>query len=118
MRYISFTVASTSTFTVDGFHSFPGEICNEIAKLIWGGVEPSESDFRRTYNLVWAVVYDGNLSLGWGNLTTSEMSMLIDFREWLQRLETNELSAHESVHILGNMNAGFVLAFKAESDND
>lgn len=113
MRHISFTVSDSHVFYVDGLSSFPGEIANKIASLLWGGAKPSESAFRRTYLDVYAVVYYGSVDAG-HSFTSGEMMMLIGFREWLQRVETRESSSISSIHILGNLNEGTFLAFAAE----
>jgi len=96
---------------VSGLRDFPGEISSAITKMMT--VDASAMGIRhieKFYDAVFDVVYDGSLQHD-DFFTPSQREMLLGFRAWLQRLETNDASANETVHILGNLNAGHFLAF-------
>lgn len=115
MRYLSSTVPATNVFTVGGLAYFPNEISYRIVTdVIWGDSlhKAPQWQLDDDYTQVYAIVYDGIVPNG--HFTPSEERMLIEFRQWLQRLDTGEYTAELSVHILANLNSGRFLAFVAE----
>jgi hypothetical protein len=114
LKHLHFTVSPRQTFEVSGFADFPGEITSVITSLIWGDVKASEQEFRMDFDRVWAVVYDGVFNVE--GLSPAVEQMLIDFRIFLQRLETEQEGADGSVHIMSNLNAGMFIAFKGNID--
>jgi len=120
MRNLSITIPATATFTVAGLGYFPGEITSRIVHMMWAGSDFEDDipkgDFERDYDAVWQIVYDG--SLDDHDLAPSMVEGLRKFRTWLQGLETDQDAVMETVHILGNLNAGHFLAFVSELDPD
>jgi hypothetical protein len=122
MRYFHHVVSHRNSFVVDGLSAFPGEITSRIVNdIMWAGSREhlTQRVYERDFDAVWRLVYDGDVKAG-NRFTPAELRMLIAFRHWLQRLETDEGAASGSSFVMGNLNDGAFLLFigGGECDED